>query len=224
MNIPRLTPRRIGETWRAYPREISKQKRTFSKYECPYCSKVFTAQIRSVDNGMCHSCGCLIKKVSSNINKKHGMTKSRIYSIWGGIKTRCYNKKWRKYCDWGGRGIKMCDDWRDNYMLFYEWAISSGYRDDLSINRIDNNGNYCPQNCNWVDDFEQSINRRIKATNTSGYNGVSYNKQTSKWIVSITHRGERRYLGLFSSAELGAEAYNNWVIEHGTKHPLNIIN
>jgi hypothetical protein len=87
------------------------------------------------------------------------MTGTRIYRIWADMKRRCYNQKRIGYENYGGRGIKVCEEWQD-FTPFWEWAKRNGYKENLEIDRIDNDGNYCPENCRWVTDFVQSRNKR----------------------------------------------------------------
>ena len=91
---------------------------------------------------------------------KEKLYKTRLYEIWRNIKTRCYNKKYKRYYDYGGRGITLCDKWLNNFKTFYDWSIQNGYTDKLTIDRINNNGNYCPENCRWVTPKTNSANRR----------------------------------------------------------------
>jgi len=97
------------------------------------------------------------------LNYKHGDTRvndrSRLYRIWTNIKSRCYNKNVDAYKNYGGRGIKLCDEWK-NYIVFRKWSIENGYNDDLTIDRINNDGDYCPFNCRWVSRKIQSNNTR----------------------------------------------------------------
>lgn len=83
---------------------------------------------------------------------------ARLYNIWRNMKQRCYNKNHAKYKNYGGRGIQVCDEWRTDFMLFYNWAINNGYKDNLTIDRIDVNGNYEPDNCRWATPKQQSRN------------------------------------------------------------------
>ena len=113
------------------------------------------------------------------LEKKHNLTRTRLYRIWRDMRCRCNNPKTRGYNRYGGRGIAVCNEWKNknDFMNFYEWAISNGYQEDLTIDRIDNNGNYEPNNCRWVTMEEQS-------QNTSKVINITYNNEThslSKW-------------------------------------------
>ena len=112
----------------------------------------------SLKHGQVISCGCYNKEVHT----KHGMSHDRIYVIWKNMNDRCYDKNRKSYPNYGGRGISVCEQWRDpidGLKRFQEWSMSHGYREDLSIDRIDNDGNYDPTNCRWVDKIVQSNNK-----------------------------------------------------------------
>lgn len=92
--------------------------------------------------------------------RSHGDRYTRLYAIWCGMKSRCYNPNRKHYKNYGGRGIRVCADWKDDYLCFKDWAIASGYKDGLSIERIDNDGDYTPENCCWVTMKEQAKNKQ----------------------------------------------------------------
>ena len=113
-----------------------------------------------VSEGYVKSCGCLRHDIMLERNKPtHGESGTRLYRIWRSMKKRCGVPNTHAYERYGGRGIRVCQEWRDSYPAFSEWAKSNGYQDDLTIDRIDGDGNYCPENCRWVDMVTQERNR-----------------------------------------------------------------
>ena len=92
-------------------------------------------------------------------NLHHGLYYTRLHNTWVHMKQRCYNPKNNRYHRYGGRGITVCDEWRDNFKAFYDWAMANGYQDDLTIERKNNDGNYEPANCTWILPAEQSKNQ-----------------------------------------------------------------
>ena len=119
------------------------------------------------------SCGCYMREFNSKNRRKfpEDTVKSRIYTIWNGIKCRCYTKSSISYKRYGEKGITMCDEWRNDFMTFYNWSIANGYADNLTIDRIDSKGNYEPSNCRWVTYKQQ-------ANNTSSNVSITFNGET----------------------------------------------
>lgn len=110
--------------------------------------------------GKTKSCGCYHTEMIKAANSTHGESKTRLHRIWAGMKERCYNTRASNYHNYGGRGISVCDEWRNSFSAFRDWAVLNGYKDHLSIDRINVDGNYEPQNCRWATFIEQNNNKR----------------------------------------------------------------
>lgn len=124
---------------------------------CGNLCEVPTGNLRS---GNTTSCGCVHKELTSKLFKIHGQNDTRLYVIWCHIKQRCYNEHCKEHKYYGERNIKMCGAWLNDFMNFYNWAINNGYDDTLTIDRINVNGNYEPNNCRWITQKQQTRNRR----------------------------------------------------------------
>ena len=157
------------------------------------CGNLKEVNLRNLQNGNSKSCGCLIKE---GIHHTHDKTGTRLYRIWCGMKARCYNKKSEKYNIYGARGIKVCDEWLNDFMSFYDWSMENGYLDNLTIDRIDNDKSYHPNNCRWITNKQQSNNRR----NNVHIKYDKYNYNITQWSEilnlsqsTLSHRYNNNY-------------------------------
>lgn len=117
----------------------------------------------------------------------------------------------------------MCKEWRDSFPTFQKWALANGYEKHLTIERIDNEKGYSPDNCKFITADEQKCNRRKFKNNTSGYKGVSFQKPNNKYKAYIGHNKKVIYLGMHKTPEQAAQAYNDYIDANGLRHPKNVI-
>ena len=164
---------------------------------------------RSLKSGLTTSCGCIQKgKARKSIflhnQIEHDLKNTRLYSIWTDMKRRCKGTKKACLDSYYKKRITVCPEWNgkgESFLNFYNWAIQNGYQDNLTIDRINNDGNYEPSNCRWVSMAIQNINKNIFKNNTSGYTGVKFDKKSQKWIAEINVNYKRIYLGSFHNKE-----------------------
>ena len=174
-----------------------KSTRWLCKCDCGNETIVTSEKLKS---GHTKSCGCYCH----DLVRKHGKYGTRIYKIWQSMKARCNNTKTPYY---GGRGITVCDEWLNDFKAFYDWAMANGYRDDLTIDRINNDGNYEPSNCRWITMKEQ-------ANNTRSNHNITFNGEThslSEWS---------RILGIHSHT-LSNRIYRGWSIKRAFTEPIH---
>lgn len=135
----------------------SKGKQTLWECKCD-CGNIAIVHHQNLKSGHTSSCGCYNSEVASEREKEHGQSGTRLYNIWHDMIYRCYNGNHRSYKDYGGKGIIVCNEWKDDFEAFRNWAIENGYKENLSIDRIDSDKNYCPENCRWATDIQQANN------------------------------------------------------------------
>ena len=209
-----MTPKLIGETWRKYPTEKSTQKATYGMFECQYCGTEFETQVSSIHRGSTKSCGCLV-------GEKHGLTTNKFYHIWKGILRRCNNPKNKDYKNYGGRGIVVCEEWQD-VTNFVAWCEATHPNiEGYSIDRIDNDNGYSPENCRWANRLVQATNQRIKYTNTTGVSGVVWDVNRGKWRAQISVNYTNKNLGRYLTLEEAVLARDNYIIENNLPHKLS---
>lgn len=145
---------------------VGKTKRNEAIWKCACdCGNILNVRSYPLKSGHTKSCGCLKKEEESNRKehphkKTHGLSGTRIYIIWCNMKSRCYNENNTFYSYYGGRGITVCEEWKNNFEAFYNWAMSNGYKENLEIDKIDNDKGYSPENCRWIDRTSQMNNIR----------------------------------------------------------------
>lgn len=186
------------------------------KYLC-FCGKEFIARTCSVTTKITKSCGCWYEYTRGLMSTTHGESNTRLHEVWEGIRKRCFSKKTKQYKDYGGRGITVCKEW-NNYEVFRDWALANGYDEKLTIDRINNDGNYEPSNCRWVTQKIQCINKRLLVPNITGYPGVFIREGVKGWNSQIGINGKRIWLGSFDTPEQASEAYEKAKKERDTQY------
>ena len=196
--------------------QVSDYQRNKGRWNCLAACRDCGAQRRrdvsqlKVGRGQrCRSCS----------HKTHGAWGHFLFPTWASMLHRCEypaDKRWMRY---GGRGIRVCAEWHEP-KAFFAWAAASGHKPGLTIDRIDNDGNYEPGNCRWVSWEVQARNKsRLIATNTSGYRGIARNG--GRWMARVGIQNKKIYLGNYPTRLEAARAYDDYVIKHGLEHTLN---
>jgi hypothetical protein len=170
------------------------------------CGKDVIVRGSALRNGSTQSCGCVQRENASSANTTHGLTKTPLYKVWLGMKRRCGNPNSKDYFYYGGRGICVCEDWKNDFLSFYDWARNNGYVEGLTLDRSEVNGNYEPSNCRWISQKEQSNNtRRNKFFH---FDGETFT------LSQIADKCGIRYSVLYKRMKRG------WTLEDAVSYPV----
>lgn len=186
-----MTPQLMGETWRKYPTETSMQKATYGLFECQYCGKEFETQVSNVKRGHTKSCGCQLARYTN----PHRLSRNRFYDTWRQMLQRCNNPAW-------------CNLTHPNI-------------EGISLDRIDNNKGYSPNNCRWADTTTQAHNKRMMSNNTSGFVGVYFRVTKNKWYAKVRSNTKLINIGSFHTMEEAVQARDNYIIQNNLPHKLS---
>lgn len=196
-------PRMVDLTGQKFGR-LAVLERTGSKYgkvqwkcRCD-CGNEVVVSGSNLKCGNTKSCGCYNKERKSEVHKKHGMRKSRLYSIWVNMRDRCYREKSIKYHSYGAKGIAVCNEWlgADGFENFAKWAVPNGYADNLTLDRIDGTKGYSPDNCRWVTYKKQANN--TKANIMIEHNGETHTMHEWSDILGLNYQRFHRALRIYN--------------------------
>lgn len=193
--------------------------RGYGIYKCD-CGKEVRKRHSDIKRGINLNCGCKrIEKVVKS-NTIHGLTHHRIFNVWSNMIDRCTNIKHKAYKDYGDRGIAVCERWQSPKNFIEDMYPT--FQEGLSLDRIDNNQEYSPDNCRWATHTIQQRNtRKIQQHNTSGYRGVSFHTTHKRWISRIGINKKLIHLGYFDTAIEAARTYDQYIVDNNLEHTKN---
>lgn len=191
---------------------VDKDGKHYSLWKCQCeCGNITTISQHLIVTGEKRSCGCLRKQFKSTKGERHGMSGTRLYTTYRMMLARCENPTDHHFKDYGGRGIKVCDEWKNSFNSFYEWAIANGYTDNLTIDRIDVNGNYEPNNCRWATNTQQQRNKRNNKRHLVNGEYLLIKEISEKYnIPEETLRGRMRYGNMTMQEAVNHKKYSNF--------------
>jgi hypothetical protein len=173
------------------------------------CGKVFISVLGNILNGKTSSCGCA--------RLTHGRMPRLLYQRWATMKQRCNNDNVNGYKNYGGRGIKVCEEWSNSFESFRDYVMNlpDAFRDGYTIDRINTGGNYEPGNVRWADRHIQAANKSLSTNNNSGYVGISYYNRLGKWKSELMVNGEIIRTGYFKTKKEALKSRNDYIRENG---------
>ncbi len=209
-----MTPKFIEDLGMRFATEKSNRKYRYGLYECQYCNKEFEAQSNNIKHGL-KSCGCQRK----GINKTHGLESNRFYGTWRQMKSRCFNPRNVNYIHYGARGITVCDEWLD-VTNFVAWCdLTYPKLEGYTLDRINNDKGYSPENCTWSDRTAQVLNRGIMKNNISGFVGIK--SSGKKWSARIRIFNKDIWVGSYNTKEEAVQARDQYILENNLPHKLS---
>jgi len=154
-----------------------------------------------------------------------GLSKTKLYRKWMDMKSRCYNQNCCNYKYYGARGISVCNEWlgEEGFRNFSKWANENGYANELSIDRIDNDKNYSPDNCRWVTKRVQNINKNSTYKNTSGYIGIKRHSSGIGWYGNVKVNNKDLYTGYSEDIKEAVKMRNDFIKSHRLENKLNEV-
>ena len=185
---------------------IKKQGHRYVECLCE-CGNILYVRDYKLKSGHTKSCGCLKRNQKTSLI--HGLSKERIHKEWRGMLHRCKNPSASHYENYGGRGIDVCEEWKYDFMAFYEWSMKNGYSDDLTLDRKDNDNGYSPDNCRWVTHIENCHNRGKRKDCKSSHSGVRktvFQSGNAKYRATICVNYKKINLGFFDTEEEAVKA------------------
>lgn len=209
----------IKDFGRIYLTEKSSQKQRYGLYRC-ICGKELTIRTDSVVNNRISSCGCIGIAKSIEKNTRHGLRYHKLYNTWANMVKRCTNPTNKGYKNYGGREIKVCEEWLtlENFIK----DMYPTYKEGLSIDRINVDGNYEPSNCRWATREIQARNtRKIHSHNKSNFRGVCLTPNKKRFVAQIGVNKKKIHIGTFKTDVEAAKAYDEYVIDNNLEHTRN---
>lgn len=184
-----------------------KYKKKYGLFKCD-CGNTREIIISDVKRHKSSSCGCYYLESVKENTKTHGLTKHPLYATYRTMKARCGCKNVKSYINYGERGIIVCDEWANDFLVFYNWAIDNGWDRGMHIDRINNDGNYEPSNCHFITNAENCAigKRRKQRDKTSQFIGVYYDERQNSWKAHIMVNKKRIHLGSFRTEDAAVKA------------------